>query len=159
MNVIWHDISDEYLMQFQFSCLPYLKRIFTDRSARHHLVNFALDSLRLRWVKEWLTVSSLLLKCTYVTSFTASSSWWMMFHLVTNCITYHFPTFLRWVVHDLFKTHVGSNICEYGGRHQIHNSKADADGVIFGVRMRRPSWTPCWIAPFCPHLECLPELF
>jgi len=35
-------------------------------------------------------------------------------------------------------------------RDMRRHSKTDVDGVILGVRMRRPSWTPCWITSFCP---------
>jgi len=54
-----------------------------------------------------------------------------------------------WLPHNLKSTK----------RHQIDHSKADADGVILGVRVRRPSWTPCWITPFCPTSGMSTQVF
>jgi len=44
-------------------------------------------------------------------------------------------------------------------RHQTHHSRTDPDGVILGIRVRRPSWTPSWITFFCPTSGMSTQVF
>jgi len=37
--------------------------------------------------------------------------------------------------------------------------RTDPDGVMLGKRMRRPSWTPSWITPFCPTFGMSTQVF